>query len=281
MSSGNPPKPPTDYYSSSMGSAVNNAYQGIQNFGQQPNLPQQNYQNFAPAFSGMQQNSGYNPADTVNAGNWMTQQSQNLSPYVIQMLDEGFDPQNDVYGRAAHNLQDQTRVGLAARGLDSSPYGAGVEGATMGNFNLDWENNKLGRMGTAMQGAGGLQGTINQGVMGGQQLAGSVPGWQAQVAQALSQMGLAGQQMPQNLIQDWLNYTNQGQQSQMNRYNAQYQSYQDQQAADNAMWSGIGSLAGGVLGGPFGAQLGSAAGGLFAGGGSSGPAYNYGVGGGW
>lgn len=227
-----------------MPQAVGSTFGAINNFASAPNLPMQNYNDFSGTFDSMKAPSGYNPADTVNAGNFLTNQSMQLSPWIQQMLGEGFDPQGDVYGRAAHNLQDQTRVGLSSRGLDMTPYGAGVEGSTMGNFNLDWENNKLGRMNTALGGAGQGLGAMGQGITQGQQLAGSAPGWQAQIMQALSNAGIATDAHTQALINSWLQYTQQGQKSANDRFAGQSANYQQQQADDAAMWQGIGQVAG-------------------------------------
>lgn len=227
-----------------MPQAVGNTFGAINTMGAQPNLPMQNYQDFSSTFNSMKQPSGYNPADTVNAGNFMTDQSMQLSPWIQQMLGEGFDPHGDVYGRAAHNLQEQSRVGLSSRGLDMTPYGAGVEGETMGNFNRGWEMDKLGRMNTAIGGASTGMDTMNRGISSGQQLAGSAPGWQAQIMQALSNAGLATDAHTQALIQSWLAYTQQGQKSANDRFAGQSANYQSQQADDAAMWAGIGQVAG-------------------------------------
>ncbi len=245
MSSDNPPPAPKDQFAGTMGSAVNNAFSGIQNFSNQPNIPQQTYGTAAGAFGGNTfGNSGYNPADTVQAGNWMTGQAQAMSPYVTQMFNMGFDPQNEYYGRAAHNVEQQARASQGARGLQMTPYGAGLEDSAMGNFNLDWENQRLGRASQGLQAGGNLMGQINQGVQGGQNMAQSAGTWQSNIAQMLSQLGLAGQQQPQMAIQDWLNYTNQGSTSANNRFQGQMAGYQAQQASDAAMWQGIGQLAG-------------------------------------
>lgn len=83
---------------------------------------------------------------------------QNLLPYATPLLQAGFDPQNALYNRTLQQLQDQTRAAQAARGVATTPYGAGVEGSTLSNFNIDWQNNQLQRMLQGAQGAGGLTG---------------------------------------------------------------------------------------------------------------------------
>lgn len=232
-----------------MGPAVGNAFNGITNFGAAPNLPQQDYMNASNAFGGNTfTNSGYDPRHTVQSGNSMVDQSQSMSPYVAQLFAQGFDPQNAYYGRAAHDTQEQTRAGLQSRGLDMTPYGAGVEGNVMSNFNIDWNNSQLGRAVQGAGAAGGLQTQINNGAQQGEQTAQGAGTWQSQIAQMLSQLGLNTQMQPNQTIQDWLAYTGQGANSANNRYAAQSQNYQSKQASDAAMWQGIGSLAGSAVG---------------------------------
>lgn len=89
----------------------------------------------------------------------------NLLPYAQPLLAAGFDPQSALYNRTAQQVQDQTRAGEAARGIAMTPYGAGVEGQTMSNFNIDWQNNLLSRMAQGAGAAGDLTRT-GAGVMG-------------------------------------------------------------------------------------------------------------------
>lgn len=60
-------------------------------------------------------------------------------------LRSAFDPQNALYNRTLQQTRDQTLAGLSATGVGNSPYGAGVLGQTLGNFNIDWRNNQLSR----------------------------------------------------------------------------------------------------------------------------------------
>src|SRR5262252_6186875 len=73
-------------------------------------------------------------ANMLGAGNMITGAGANLLPYSTNLLQSGFDPQQALYGRTLQQLQDQTRSGLEARGIDSSPYGAGVEADQLRNF---------------------------------------------------------------------------------------------------------------------------------------------------
>ena len=49
----------------------------------------------------------------------------------------GMDPQQALYDRTLQQLQDQTRVGEAARGVTMSPYGAGVENQNLQDFRVN------------------------------------------------------------------------------------------------------------------------------------------------
>lgn len=71
--------------------------------------------------------------------------SQSLVPYASSVLDMGFDPQQELYNRTLHQTQEQQRVGQAARGIEMSPYGAGLENDALKNFNIDWQNSQLDR----------------------------------------------------------------------------------------------------------------------------------------
>ncbi len=69
-------------------------------------------------------------------------------------LRTAFDPQHALYNRTLQQTQDQTLAGLSATGVGSSPYGAGVLGQTLGNFNIDWRNNRLAREQSGLQSYG-------------------------------------------------------------------------------------------------------------------------------
>jgi hypothetical protein len=73
-----------------------------------------------------------------------------------QLLQTGFDPQSALYNRTAQQLLDQQRAINAMSGVGTSPYGAGVTGQTMENFNIDWQNQQLQRQLSAAQGASQL-----------------------------------------------------------------------------------------------------------------------------
>ncbi len=128
-----------------------------------------------------------------------------------------FDPQNDLYARTLGQVTDQTRAGQAARGIATTPYGAGLEDQATRNFNIDWQNNQLQRQIAGGQATGSLvgQGAGLQAGAPGQYYAASGLPYQTNLGigqgqfGALSNLGGFGQQgaqIPQQQIGDYLNY---------------------------------------------------------------------------
>lgn len=244
MSSDSAPAPPKNYFQQYTPGAIGSANSSIGSFAQMPNYGQQTYSQFQPGMAGSSSASGWDPTQAVNAGTSMIQGSQALSPYVQQLLQMGLDPNSGYYNTAAHNTEEQSNAELSKRGLAMSPYGAGVTGNVMANFNNDWQNQQVQRAATAGGAASGLQGTINQGVQGGASLAAQAPQWQAQIAQMMSALGNNAYAFPQQTIQDWMQFGGMGQQAGQQNYQDQFQNYQANQQANNSMWSGLGNLAG-------------------------------------
>jgi hypothetical protein len=96
----------------------------------------------------------------VNTGN-------SLVPYATAALNQGFNTENAVYNQQFQQQTDQTRALLEARGIDNTPYGAGVEAQTDINFNNAWQLQQLQNQATGAQTANtllGLQGSdVTQG----------------------------------------------------------------------------------------------------------------------
>lgn len=72
-----------------------------------------------------------------------------------RIMDTAFDPRSAVYNDTAQKLTDQTRAAEYSRGIQMSPYGASVEANTMGNFNMDWQNQQLARQAQGLSSAQG------------------------------------------------------------------------------------------------------------------------------
>jgi hypothetical protein len=97
-------------------------------------------------------------------------------PYAYSALNAGFDPQSAMYNQAFQQNTDQTRALLEARGIDSTPYGAGVEADSNRKFNTDWQFNQLARQQQGAQTANSLFGTQTGDVTAGANLSGQAPG---------------------------------------------------------------------------------------------------------
>lgn len=297
---------PPQFNMPNMGDAANNSYDWTkQLYGN--NVPAQilpQYQQVVgnmmanPYASGAQAGSGQagqagNIAglNALSGGQVMQNAGQNLLGYVDPIMQQGFDPQGALYGRTAQRVQDQTRAGEAARGVNMSPYGAGVEGTTMANFNLDWNNQALGREATASGAASQLMGAGGQGIAGGAALQATAPGTiqqgammpystfnqmggdQISALNALSGAGTASNQASQTGIQDLLAYLGVGNQAgSVANQNAQIGLNQQQQSFNQNQIYGqnLGSAMSGFNGSPMGQQGWGALGNMFQGSGGGG-----------
>lgn len=74
------------------------------------------------------------------------------------LLNTGFDPQNALHDRTQTQVMDGLQAANAAAGIGSSPYGAGLVGQGLNNFNIDWQNQQLQRQQAALSGAGSAYG---------------------------------------------------------------------------------------------------------------------------
>lgn len=234
---------PQQYNMANMYGADNSAYQGTQQLGQY-NVPAQllpQYQQIAqqnvnnPYAQQYQQGAGTAGQFGMGAGQGMYDiggqiagQAAGGLPDVQALLAMGFDPQNALYARTQQQLQEQTRASQAARGIQTSPYGAGLENKAMSDFNIDWQNNQLQRGVQGAQGAGNLLNSLGQGAAGGLGLQagagqtymqgagtpyGTFQGINANALQTLAgagQFGLSASQIPQMQIQDYLAYLGHG-----------------------------------------------------------------------
>jgi hypothetical protein len=222
----------------------------------------------------------------LDVGNQFMLGGAGTIPGAQQLLQMGFDPQNAIYNRALQQTVDTTGASLANAGVGTSPYGQSVLGNTVGNFNLDWQNNLLNR---ATQGAGAAGNllTAGSGVAGaGAGLAAGAPGQAVQSALlpygVESQIGgnnlgflnqlygstSAAGQIPQQGIADYLSYIQGGNQS-TSIYNQGQQAYANFLAnQQQQQYNNIASAAGGA-GSMFGGLFGR--GGAFGSGGAFGP----------
>jgi hypothetical protein len=175
-------------------------------------------------------------SNLINTGNSMV-------PYATQALTAGFDPMGSVYKQQFQQNTDQTRALEEARGIDSTPYGAGVEAQSDLNFNNAWLQNTLARQGQGAQTANTLFGSNREDLLAGTGLQTGAPGtiatsgampYNTNQTIGMNQLGAigAGQGIQQQPITDWqtyLNYVNQAagvgtqqQQTNLNQANANF-----------------------------------------------------------
>ncbi len=237
---------PPSWQMPNMTGAANNAYGDI------GNLPATNYgQQFLPQYEQATQNLYNNPyagmaqagsmvgaglgqnaaLNSYGAGQGLQGQAAGLGGAAGQVLNTAFDPQSALYARTVQQLQDQTRASEAARGVSTSPYGAGVENKAMSDFNIDWAGQQLGRQtqglgaaGTALgQGASLVgQGQNMMNTAGPQYNASSAMPYntaqgigqgQQQAISSLFSGGAQAQGLAQTPIQDYLSYIQAGNQA--------------------------------------------------------------------
>jgi hypothetical protein len=187
---------------------------------------------------------GYDPNATVNFGNMWSNQAPAMFAAGNQILQQGMDPQNALYDRTRGQVEQQTRAGQAARGINMTPYGASVEGGVMSDFNIDWENAQLARMMQAIQGGATAFGAGGNAIQGGQNLAASVPQNMATYAGNLQQLGINTTVPDQWKAGAYSNLFGIGSNAQNQNYGNQLEAFKAKEASEAAMWGGIGKLAG-------------------------------------
>lgn len=208
-------------------------------------FPMQAFNTFAP---GMMSTTpyGFDPTQMVQGGQYIASQGQNLYGAGNQVANTAFDPQNALYNRTAQQVQDFSRASQAARGIQTTPYGAGLENQAMSDFNIDWQNQQLARQ---ISGAGAMAGAYGAGgqqIASGNQLGAMAPQIMQQYLSGLQQVGM-GAFAPQQLgAQDYSSLFGAGTQAQQNAYQQALQRYQANQQSQGAFASGIGNLVGNV-----------------------------------
>lgn len=203
-------------YQSIAQSSVNNPYAAM-------------YQGGAGAAGNMGMQAG---ANAYGAGGSVMGSALDTLPDVQGLLSLGFDPQNALYARGLQQTQDQTRAAEGARGIATTPYGAGVENDATRNFNIDWQNQQLSRAAQGAGAAGNLLGAAGSGINTGSALQGAgaqtylqgagtpyntFQGINANALNTLGQTGAFGASaaaIPQQQIQDYLSYLSGGAQQQ-------------------------------------------------------------------
>lgn len=204
------------------------AYGGIGQLGQY-NVPGQylpQYQQIAqagvnnPYAQSYQQGANATGQAGMASGAGITGTALSQLPGVNALMSLGFDPQQALYNQLQNQNQQQNAAILAQSGVAQTPYGAGVQQQANTNFNIDWQNQQLQRALQGAQGAGGLLGSIGQATGTGLNQMATGAGLPYNTMQGITgnQLGLLGQagsfgqqaaQLPQQQIQDYLQYLQQ------------------------------------------------------------------------
>jgi hypothetical protein len=186
-------------------------------------------------------------------------------------MQQAFDPQSALYNRTAGQVSDRELAALSNMGLGTTPVGAGAYGQTMGDFNLNWQNQQLQRMLAGVQGAQGAASSalglggqgLGLGTAGGMapfQAYGQVAGTPLGAYGGAAQYGQQAAAIPQTGIGDWLQYLSAstgGQNAMTNLYGQQLAAQRQQFGENQAFGQGIGAGLGGIAASPFGTGIGN------------------------
>ena len=147
-----------------------------------------------------------------------------MYPYAGQLLQQGFDPQNAQRDYLRGQTEQASRVAQSRRGIERTPYGAGLETKAVSDFDRNWDFSQLQRMTQAGQGAGNMLSTgaqISNAAAPAYYQASQYP-YQAFNQQGLDQFtamdragagGLGAAQIPQQMIDSYLKYLGVGNQA--------------------------------------------------------------------
>lgn len=197
---------PNIYQYQGSGVADAGALSGVGNLGTAALGSEGLYNNSLPSLEPLANGTNYQSQQGVNAGNNIQGSVAGLPGYANEALSTGFNANNGLYNQELGQITDQTRAGEAARGIAMTPYGAGVEGQTLTNFNNTWNNQQLQNEATGAQTAGSLLGTYNSGQAEGAQVAqGAADNSLSSLSSLLGSSNASTGQLQQS-IGDYLSY---------------------------------------------------------------------------
>lgn len=270
---GTPSSKVPSYSYANMGGADQGAYSGIGNLGSYNigagMLPQ--YQSVVGAMQpgspqANQYLAGSQGAGAAQYGSGAALAGTSLGQLgnVQQLMNMGFDPQSSLYNYTQNMNQQQNLAALSQSGVAGTPYGQGVNAMANDQFNMNWQNNQLGRASQAAGAAGGLLGSSGQGLnlgTGLMQQGAATPynafaGINQNALSALTggaNFGNTVGQLPQQQIQDYLSYMQGGtgqQQTNLNQANAQFGQSQQLGSQLGGSLSSLGNAWGKMFGSP-------------------------------
>jgi hypothetical protein len=134
----------------------------------------------------------------------------NLYGYGNQVLNTGFDPQSALFNQLENQVSQQTAAANAAAGLGGSGYGASNTSNTLSNFDINWQNQQLGRQTQALGAAEPAFTTASGLLPGALQAAGNAANIGENLTAAPYQLGGAIAQGVSNILGQGANLYNQG-----------------------------------------------------------------------
>jgi hypothetical protein len=221
-----------------------------------------NYQSGAGVAGGLGQQAGMN---AFGAGGSLYGAGQ-------QVMQTAFDPQSTLYNYLQNQNMQQANAQNAMSGVANTPYGAGVADQSNQLFNMNWQNQQLGRQIAGLGAAGGAYGQgagLQSGGVGEYLQGAALPygtfntigGNQLGALSGLGQFGAAGQGVAQTPIQDYVNYATAAQGSNIGLGQLGLNQAQLGFGQNQAIGQGIGSGLGGLAGMGWGSQFGGGWGG--------------------
>jgi len=244
-----PAAPPSPVTTQQNQQAYGNASSDIGQVSNNP-FPMQAYNFFAPGMMSMTP-YGFDPNQVGQQGMFAGNQGQNMFGAGNQVMNTAFDPQNALYDRTRQQVQDQTRASQAARGIQTTPYGAGLEDQTMANFNIDWQNAQLGRQAQGIQAGSTAYGSGINTEQGGYGIAASAPQFMQTYLGNMQNLGTNAFNPQAQGAQLYSNLFGAGTAAQQNAYQQQLEQFKQNQASQQAFWGGIGKLGGTLLTAPM------------------------------
>jgi hypothetical protein len=157
--------------------------------------------------------------------------SNQLPAWASSVFNTSMDPMNALYNRTLGQVTQQQGAQNAQAGVGTTPYGAGLQDQNLTNFNIDWQNNMLNRQiaglgaGTSALGAGANIAGVGQGMQQQAPISylqsaalpystfGQIGGGQMAALSGLGNFGQQASQLPQQSIQDYLQYLGVGNQA--------------------------------------------------------------------
>ena len=132
-------------------------------------------------------------------------------------IQTAFDPQQQLYNRTLNQMTEQAQAGLASSGLLNTPWGQGVLGQDISNFNIDWGAQQQAKQLAGLNALNQMYPTaagLQQGAVPWYTQAGGLPWTTGQqiggaglnTLQGLAGFGAQGAQIPQQQFQNYLNY---------------------------------------------------------------------------